>query len=102
MNSYECHNCGQAISTVDLDEGVTPYMIPCVAWDRVPGAPKCKGPMKSDFYRPKPGRPAAQYEWYKPTPEQTAKLDPGMREHVEAGGLMLRHFSEHAASEARR
>lgn len=52
--------------TVDIDEGVTPFMEICE---------KCKGDMHSSFYRC-PQNLIPTHEWYKPTLEQLKKNYP--------------------------
>ena len=92
MNTYTCRSCGAAISTVDLDDGVTPFLIGCKMSDG------CKGMMQSAMYRPRNDAPPAQWEWFKPT--DLKGYSDEMRDHVEAGGLVLRHFRDHAMSES--
>lgn len=95
INVYTCRECGGHTVTVDVDEGVTPFMIRCRAGKEVDAAdagilrynqaleeygirirPRptvkrgCHGMAYSSFYPrgPKPphiGEPA--WEWYKPT-----------------------------------
>ncbi len=85
-NVYTCHLCGVMQVTVDVDEGVTPFMVPC-------STKECMGPRTSAFYprapRP-PSLPAPTHEWYKPAQEEISKLSDGNREHVLKGGLLLR------------
>lgn len=81
-NIYTCRKCRGHIVTRDADEGVTPFMIGCKA------TPGCDGMMHSSFYRVFDGTLAASYEWYKPNVAQV--LEPGVRRHVEKGGLVLR------------
>jgi hypothetical protein len=94
LNVYTCRKCKRHTVTVDVDEGVTPFLIQCRQGPRR----RCTGMAVSSFYPrgPKPphiGEP--QWEWYKPSDEQLNKLYFGdvldqMREHVEKGGLDLR------------
>lgn len=72
--------------TIDIDEGVTPFMEICE---------KCNGDMTSCFYScPQDLKPT--HEWYKPTIEELKIKYPqpnvlaSMIEHVENGGLDLR------------
>lgn len=102
-NAYFCESCQGYVITIDRDEGVTPMFLAC----RVKGDPKdaandCDGRMTSTMYPDEPWPPEDGYgnaipteptwEWYKPDAEETAKLEPGTREHVERGGLMLRQI----------
>lgn len=79
-NIYTCEVCGHHIVTVDKDEGVTPFMISCVS-------SRCSGMMQSSVYRVNQNmRPS--YEWF--TPESTIGLAPGLLDHVQRGGLLIR------------
>jgi len=87
INQYTCRECDRNIVTIDVDEGVTPFMLACRATDG------CKGMMVSGMYRVdqtlKP-----QFEWYQPTPKKIKKLNPEMRDHCERGGLLIRRFGQ--------
>ena len=80
-NLYTCDTCRGEIVTIDIDKGVTPFMISCRA------TPKCGGFMKSSFYHCDPHR-FAQFEWYRP--ETIEGLAPETQKHVMKGGLLLR------------
>lgn len=94
---YHCHTV-----TVDVDHGVTPFMIKCRAKSR-PDRPlkprltgpdgECIGTAQSSFY-PKVPKPPwikdPEWEWYKPAAEEIPKLGRGERDHVEQGGLLMR------------
>lgn len=84
FNRYTCESCGFIIHTVDLDEGVTPYIIRCRHGD-------CDGVMRSHMYRVTLDQ-LPDYEWYRPSEEEIKGLglDTGVLEHVRSGGLMLR------------
>ena len=45
-NAYRCQKCNGVIVTMDVDAGITPFMIECRNW-RVP---ECTGYMYSMFY----------------------------------------------------
>lgn len=45
INVYTCDECNKSIATVDIDEGVTPFMIGCKTH-----TPGCRGTMKSHMY----------------------------------------------------
>ena len=103
---YGCHNI-----TVDVDEGVTPFMIGCEFRGREDRHlnplksknGKCIGLAKSSFY-PKvlPSGvpyPIPEYEWYKPkklhgdvffSGDDVLKLDSLELDHVKQGGLLMR------------
>lgn len=86
-NSWTCERCKVALWTVDVDEGVTPMIIAC----RVDG---CGGEAVSACYRVGgPGAaPPATHRWVRP--RSLARLEPGDRQHVEAGGLILEEIPE--------
>jgi hypothetical protein len=80
INTYTCKTCRNHIVTEDVNVGTTPMMLACRA------TPGCSGSMLSGMYKVDQTL-VPTHEWYKP-----AKLpkEPGMREHVKMGGLMLR------------
>lgn len=82
INVYQCSACRQVTTTVDVDVGVTPFLIGC---------PKCECSARSGFYpksRPVPlGTPAISHEWYKPTKIKKTDVD---YDHVQQGGLLMR------------
>lgn len=103
LNLYICqHGCHNV--TVDVDRGVTPFMIPCQFTGRedrplnpalsVDG--KCIGMAQSQFYpRNLPEGipyPVPTHEWYRPTTLEG--LTPGEFDHVEQGGLLLSKRTE--------
>jgi hypothetical protein len=79
-NIYTC-KAGHFIWTVNADDGVTPFAIPC----KEPG---CNNAMTSGFY-PEVAKLIIEphYEWYKP---ELKGLSAGDLEHVKNGGLLLR------------
>lgn len=83
-NIYVCEKCFGHIVTVDLAEGVTPFMVGCKANDG------CDGMMQSSFYRVYDQRIRPSYEWYRPNSLDGLKR--GVHEHVENGGLLLREI----------
>lgn len=90
-NKYTCDVCGGAVVTIDIDEGVTPFMLPCYA------TKDCGGTMTSGFYAARDlGEP--QYEWRKPTPKQYRRMSPAMKDHVDRGGLELYPATQEAAT----
>lgn len=88
-NSYTCQGCNGQIITIDVDEGVTPFAIPCRAKEG------CKGLMFSAFYRIPQFLPA-QYEWFKPTSLKGYGRE--MKEHIRKGGLDLRKVAQKVES----
>jgi hypothetical protein len=84
VNVYTCATCGGETVTIDVDDGVTPFMLGCRAKDG------CRGMAQSSFYRPHAGRGEPAWEWYRPTPKAIRKMSPGMQKHVVMGGLDIR------------
>lgn len=97
-NAYRCEECGEIIVTVDRDAGTTPAFMTCKATEC------CRGRMTSAWYQ-LPGElqeVEPDYEWYAPDDEELEEaieearertshdVGPGMRGHVENGGLLLR------------
>lgn len=85
-NIYMCERCGHGFVTQDVDDGVTPFLTRCLN-------PECTGLAASFCYQAPQQmllkiRPAL--EWYRPTGEALATLDPGVLDHVERGGLITR------------
>jgi hypothetical protein len=83
-NLYTCTSCGGRVTTIDREDGVTPFMIGCRATEG------CHGMMQSSFYRVPPDAPPPTYEWYRPTEKEARRLGPSMLEHVKQGGLNIR------------
>jgi len=87
-NVYRCP-AGHLTVTVDVDEGVTPFIITCRSGS-------CQEAASSSFYpkSPRPAQiPAPEWEWYRPTDKQAKKKDrqfPGTWDHVRNGGLLIR------------
>lgn len=84
-NSYQCTICQGIIFTEEKDEGVTPFMLPCLATS------ECDGEMHSAFHRlpEQAARVRPHYEWRKPTPEEYAVMGPNMKTHIDNGGLEI-------------
>jgi hypothetical protein len=70
--------------TVDVVEGVTPFMIQCQATE------DCKGIMQSSRYRVFDQSMRPDLEWYRPTKEELMQHNANTREHVAKGGLIYR------------
>ena len=87
-NGYTCQKCNGQIITVDIDDGVTPFIIGCRA------TKGCDGLMYSAFYSIPQSLPA-QYEWFKP--KKLKGYDAAMREHIRKGGLGMRKIQPTAA-----
>lgn len=83
-NGYICERCGKGYLTLDIDNGVTPMFMPCLATQG------CEGRAHSMMYPE--GEPPAELgepiiHWYKPTGEEFKKLSPAVQQHVSRGGL---------------
>lgn len=88
LNRYICDSIkAHTIVTVDLTEGVTPYMIECEQCMSTRGLRMF---MRSQFYRNVGAEERITHEWYKPDLLERAQLDENTRNHVEMGGLLLR------------
>lgn len=102
LNLYMCeHGCHNI--TVDVDKGVTPFMMPCLFTGRPdrPADPKkmrngkCIGTAKSSMY-PKSiddeiPMPIPTHEWYRPDLAEYLELKSNAeKDHVDNGGLLLR------------
>lgn len=81
-NKYTCQECKRYVVTIDVDEGVTPFMMGCPFID-------CVGMMHSSFYNVDVDDEPS-FEWYKPDEAEIAKLESNTRDHVERGGLLRR------------
>lgn len=84
-NAYRCEECQYVYVTVDLVDGVTPFMLRC----RNPEKPECGGWMKSAFYRIDPAR-VPDGEWYRPDKAEASFLSKPLFHHVKQGGLLIR------------
>jgi hypothetical protein len=90
-NVYTCEKCARFTVTVDVDEGVTPFMLKCRASGK---EGDCDGTAYSACYptNPRPSwMPAPAWEWFKPTGSEYNKLSEAMKRHVDKGGLDIRH-----------
>lgn len=88
INVYTCEECGGFTVTIDIDEGVTPFMLRCRAPQFMGGA--CDGWGQSGFYKPRADVPAPAWEWYAPDAAELATMDEAMADHCRNGGLNIR------------
>lgn len=86
LNIYTCDTCRGHVVTRDIATGVTPFMTLCRA------TPECKGLMRSSMYRVFDQSMRASLVWDRPAFLEST--DPGYRDHVERGGLILREPTE--------
>lgn len=88
-NGYSCKVCGARFVTVDIHDGVTPFM---VSHRRFDPNTLCSGLCESHFYRvPQELHPT--HEWFKRNDEDARRFyrhEPAMLDHVLRGGLELR------------
>ena len=97
VNGYGCQNrqCRYVMVTVDVDDGVTPFMVGC---------PNC-GTQAHSFFYPTQGCPPAEkatHEWYAPDEEERRELSAAELDQVERGGLLLQRLrADHAESDPR-
>ena len=80
LNLYNCAKCGNTIITIDVDDGVTPFMLVCKKHGGC-----SDGMMTSSMYNVPPMY-TPSHEWYKPA-IGTSDAD---SDHVKQGGLILR------------
>ena len=89
INVYRCEECNGYTVTIDVHEGVTPFLLDCRAngksrVDRDPEA--CNGMARSSMYRPVfffgPGPWIPAWEWYAPTEEEAKGAGRGMYAHA--------------------
>ena len=86
-NSYLCKKCLGIVVTIDIDEGVTPFMMKCRA------DPGCGGESYSAMYRNVPNiKP--HYLWRKPTPDEYKASSKDTKNHFDQGGLDLHPWEE--------
>ena len=83
INQYVCDKCGYTITTVNADDGVTPFMMRCH------NSATCKGMMHSRGYNV-PKNLLPDYEWYKP--RSIMRLTKWEQAHCKQGGLLLRKW----------
>lgn len=89
-NVYTCTKCGGYTVTVDVDDGITPFILRCRASGK---EGECNGRAYSSCYPngPRPAKiPPPAWEWFKPIGSEYNKLSRDMKEHVDKGGLDLR------------
>lgn len=87
INGYRCQTCGYLTVTIDVDQGVTPFMIDC------PGGARSCGAVAVSLGYPKdipPHWAEPKYEWYRPSLAWARRKGPDMLNHVQRGGLVFR------------
>ena len=89
INGWQCDECGQITYAVHVDDGVTPMFLACRASGQ-PGCGRGVSLMYPDADPPEHVKASVAWEWFRPSKSQMRKLSPGMRQHVEMGGLDLR------------
>ena len=86
-NIYTCRKCGGVTITLDIDEGITPFLILCRASGQ---EGDCDGLAESSMYQVQIDTPPALWEWFKPEGQDYLNLSKAMRAHVDNGGLDIR------------
>lgn len=80
-NNYECKSCQHITKTIDIDKGVTPFIIRCR---------KCNSEAISNFYYDSKPSDKPELQFYRPTLEETYTLSTFAVDHVLKGGLLLK------------
>ena len=83
VNCYVCPNCKHITKTIDVDDGVTPFMNTCEI---------CGQFAKSTMYKDIIPWEKPTQEWYRPSLKETLKWrkNESMLEHILNGGLDVR------------
>lgn len=82
-NAYTCEKCAKVVITEDLEEGVTPFLIGCLATEG------CMGMMRSACYRVTGPEIRPHYHWRKPTKQEYKAMSKPMKQHIDQGGLEI-------------
>jgi SEC-C motif len=90
INIYRCRANGHETITVDRVEGTTPVAICC---------PSCDSDAYSAWYKCDQTL-VPTHEWYKPELKEYRTLNASGRDHVDAGGLLLRKIGSEENGEA--
>lgn len=84
VNCYRCSDCGHITKTIDVDEGVTPYVYTCE---------KCGGSACSSMYQNTAPDQKPTIEWYRPSLKKCLKMRSKHEDtlrHILYGGLVDR------------
>ena len=81
-NTYVCMTCRKTIVTIDVDEGVTPFTLKCLATEG------CHGIMYSSLYANQAVVQTPTHEWFMPKSFKGYSRE--MIEHFQKGGLDIR------------
>ena len=94
INVYVCP-CGHQVVTIDVDEGVTPFMIPCPTGCKPVQAGFKVGLAQSSFYQVDQRHEIPEWEWYKPSSRErkTLGFSRAELEYIKQGGLMMRELT---------
>lgn len=88
VNCYVCTNCNHITKTIDVDDGVTPFMHTCE---------ECGQLAHSTFYKDIIPQEKPTQEWYRPSLKETLKWrskNTQMLEHILNGGLDVRPIKQ--------
>lgn len=82
VDRYVCKKCGNQMFTTYKDKGVTPFTVVCR---------DCKGTMYHDGTYPMTSIPSCiqVLKWYRPSLEQTLRMNESQIWHILHGGLVL-------------
>lgn len=91
-NAYFCSSCRRVTITVEVDAGVTPMFISCphCSTQAASFMYELPGCMRFTFVSGTIAEVPADFEWYKPDKAELKKLPKSTRDHVKAGGLLMR------------
>lgn len=83
INGWICERCRKVHVCIDVDSGITPFIIKCKMTQ------SCNGIAYSCMYRLVTNLPP-QFEWYRPKPEENFEGNSALIEHINRGGLIIR------------
>lgn len=86
VNRYVCEQCRAVHGTINLNTGVTPFLIGCKS--------DCGGMAQSSMYRLPAGETSCGWAWYRPIPDEFRRITVDEQEHILAGGLILGDLAE--------
>ncbi len=83
VNCYTCQKCFNVTKTIDIDAGVTPFIIGCEI---------CGSDCYSSFYNDTHRHINPTFEWYRPSLPETLKQRKNVNtiDHILQGGLLKR------------
>jgi len=98
VNCYVCEKCGNVTKTIDVDAGVTPYLILCESCGSDGSVPHGSW-AKSSFYKDIAPDLKPTLEWYRPSLNEVLNMRSEQQlEHVLRGGLISRVINKQQTS----